>query len=116
MPAAPPETVDRRAPGHRVATVPEAGWAGKKNGELLRLAAPAFDAFVTMDQGLRFQQNLAALTRGTHLGVVVLRARTNRLEDLLPLVPGLLDALGALRPGQVVRLATDEEQSTPRAQ
>ncbi len=46
---------------HEVKTVPEVGWAGKKNGELLRLAEPDYDVFVTMDRQLPFQQNLAAL-------------------------------------------------------
>ncbi len=46
---------------HEVKTVPEVGWAGKKNGELLRFAEPDYDVFVTMDRQLPFQQNLAAL-------------------------------------------------------
>lgn len=71
------------------------GWTAIKNGELLALASGEFDAFVTVDQNLPFQQNLPALT----LAVLVLRAKTNRLIDLRPLVPQLLDALAAAQPG-----------------
>ena len=58
------------------------------------------DAFLTIDGNLAYQQNMTGLL----FGVVVLSARTNRLEDLLPLVPGILAALGALLPGHVVRV------------
>ena len=47
--------------GHTVATVREAGWSSVSNGELLQLAAGRFDVFLTADQNLQFQQNLAAL-------------------------------------------------------
>ena len=79
------------------------GWAGLKNGELLRrAAADMFDVFVTADQNLQFQQNLS----GAPLGVVVLVARSNALEDLLPLVPPLLRAVRNARPGDVRRVGT----------
>ncbi len=58
-----PRKLKREVQGHDVTTVPEMGWAGKKNGDLLRLAAPHFEAFVTMDQGIRFQQVTTQLTR-----------------------------------------------------
>ena len=62
-------------------TVPQAGWAGIKNGELLRLAEDGFDVFVTVDRNLGFQQNLAR----RRIAVVVLRAQSNRFQALLPL-------------------------------
>ena len=37
----------------------EAGWAGKKNGELLRLDKKEFDALVSTDKGMPHQQNLS---------------------------------------------------------
>jgi hypothetical protein len=87
--------------GHDVRTVPEAGWEGRENGELLRLAATAFDAFVTIDQNLQYQQNLGV----AGIAVVVLECRTNRFDDLLPLVPRLLDVLrGQLEPGKMLRI------------
>ena len=64
--------------GHDVKTARQMGWATIKNGELLTLAAQQFDAFVTVDRNLSFQQNLAAFP----IAIFVLRARTNRLADL----------------------------------
>jgi hypothetical protein len=68
---------------HEARTVPEMGWSGKKNGELLRLMTSQCDVFVTADQNLTYQQNL----ENTTIGVVVLAAKSNRLPDLLPLCP-----------------------------
>jgi|SRR5450432_571022 len=85
---------------HEVKTVPEAGWAGKKNGELLRLAAGSVDAFVTIDSNLAYQQTVAGLS----FGVVVLVAHSNRLGDLIPLVTDILAALQSVGPGQVLRV------------
>ena len=95
-----PKRLKRSLIGHDVQTVPEAGWAGKKNGELIRLAAGKFDAFITIDKNLVFQQNLTGLP----FGVVVLSARSNRLADLEPLVPRILEALGVVRPSHLVRV------------
>ena len=87
----------RDLPGHQVESVPLIGWAGTKNGELLRRAAEAgFEVFVTMDRGRRFQQNLGRLP----LAVVRLAARSNRLADTRPLMPSLLAVLPGLAPGQ----------------
>ena len=95
------ECVDRRLAreirDHEVVTVFDLGWAGIRNGALLARAAGQFDAFVTVDRNLAFQQRVDALL----LAVVVLRARSNRLSDLRPLVPLLLQALPLLRPGEV---------------
>lgn len=82
---------------HSVTTVPQAGWAGKKNGELLSLIAGRFEAFVTVDQNLAAQQSTAKLA----FGVVVLKAKSNNLSDLKPLVPRLMATLATLRPGEV---------------
>ena len=79
---------------HEVVTVAEAGWSGLSNGELLELAAASFDLFVTADQNLQFQQNLAALP----LSVAVLVARDNRLETLCPLAVELSSRLSNLPP------------------
>jgi hypothetical protein len=74
------------------------GWTSIKNGELLALAAQEFDVFVTVDRNLAFQQNLATLT----VAVIVLQAPTNRLADLKDLVPRLLAAIAAAKPGPVM--------------
>lgn len=83
--------------GHEVTTVVLAGWSGKKNGELLRLAATRFEVFVTADRNLRFQQVVTNLP----LAVVVLVAPTNRFADLVHLVPNLQVALGEVKSGEV---------------
>jgi hypothetical protein len=82
-------------------TVAARGWSGLTNGELLRRATEAgFDVFVTADQSLPHQQNL----EGAAIAVVVVRARTNRIQDLLPLLPDLRRALEEVGPGQVLRV------------
>jgi len=86
--------------GHEVTTVPRHGWAGKKNGELLRLTAAEFDAFITIDNNLPDQQNLSQY----ELAVLVLEAPTNRIEDLRLLVPILLEQLVSLAPSTVLRI------------
>ena len=70
------------------------GWGGVKNGALLKLAASDFDAFITVDQNLRHQQNIATLP----IAVVVLIAYSNELDALLPLVPQLREVLESLQP------------------
>jgi len=96
-----PRHLARELMGHEALTVQQQGWAGLKNGELLRRAAKAgFEVFLTADQNLQYQQNLA----GSGLAVVVLVARSNALDDLLPLVPRLLAVLPGSSPGQVVRV------------
>lgn len=87
-------------PEHKVVTVPEAGWASRRNGELLRLADAHFDVFVTPDRHLSEQQNLT----GLRLILVVLRARSNDITDLRPLMADLLSVLPRLQPGQIFRL------------
>jgi hypothetical protein len=86
---------------HEVSTVPKAGWAGMKNGELMTRAASEFDAFITGDQGIEFQQSY----RDLDLGVVVLVAPDNRVETITGMAGAILVALESLRPGQLVRVA-----------
>ena len=100
-----PRQLLRHLAGHHVRTVQEQSWAGLTNGELLaRAAAAEFDAFVTADQSLQFQQNL----KGSNLFVVVLVARSNALEDLLPIVPSILTALSTAQRGQVTRIGAPD--------
>jgi len=76
------------------------GWASLNNGALLRRAAGSFDAVLTADQNIEFQQNV----RDLPIAVVVLIAASNRLESLEPLVPKLLEVLQALQPKKIVRV------------
>jgi predicted nuclease of predicted toxin-antitoxin system len=95
-----PRGLKKHLSGHTVVTVPEAGWAGTKNGELLRVAVGNVDAFVTIDKNVVHQQSMDGLP----FVVVILIASTNRLSDLLPLVPGILAALDSSGAGQVIRV------------
>jgi len=95
-----PHDLADELPGHEVRTVSGRGWAGLENGELLRRAHAEFDVFVTMDQNLPHQQNLAAIG----MAVVLVRAKSNRLVDLRPLVPAILAAVAVVRAGEVRRV------------
>lgn len=95
-----PRRLRRELAQHEVWTVPEMGWAAKKNGELLRLAEDKFDVLVTTDQRLSYQQTVA----GFGIGVVVLVTRRNKIEFLRPLVPELQNALNGVQPGEVIRV------------
>ena len=69
------------------------GWSGVKNGNLLALAGADFDAFVTLDKNMPFQQNLSALP----IALVVLDSLSNELHHLLPLLPRLERELAELK-------------------
>ena len=74
--------------------MPEAGFAGLKNGQLLRRAEGNFDAFITTDKSLQHQQNLSAWS----IAFILLRAVSNDIADLEPLVPRLMVSLADLVP------------------
>jgi hypothetical protein len=96
-----PRPLKRDLVGHDVSHVVDMGWSSKRNGELLRLmAVERFDAFLTVDQNIEFQQNL----RASGVSVVVAIANTNRLTEFRPLVPEILEALGRLLPGELIRV------------
>jgi predicted nuclease of predicted toxin-antitoxin system len=88
-------------PGHKVRTVAYQRWQGVQNGDLLaRAAADGFDVLVTIDSGIRYQQNLVTLP----LAVLALEAENNKLTSLMPLVPAVLEALATLPPRAVTRV------------
>jgi hypothetical protein len=96
-----PRPLKRELSGHDVHTVVEMGWSGKKNGELLALMAPEnFEVFLTVDQNLSYQQNLLAMK----IAVIVMIAPTNKLVDLLPLMPSVHTALTTIQPGDLVEI------------
>lgn len=99
-----PRRLGAKLTGHTVSTVPQAGWAGASNGELLSRIEGRFDAFVTVDANLPAQQRMDRRA----FGVVVIGAASNRLDDLAPLAPRILAALAALKPGEVVRVSVNE--------
>jgi hypothetical protein len=89
--------LSRDITGHEVKAARQMGWTAIKNGELLALASEHFDAFVTVDRNLAFQQNVP----GLQIAVVVLQAKSNRLSDIRSLVPELLSKLDSARQGTV---------------
>ena len=100
-----PRQLRRFLRGHEVRTVQEMGWSGKSNGELLALAGPIFDVFLTVDQNIEYQQNL----RLADISILVLAARTNRLADLQFLIPEMLASLNDLKPGDIIRIAPSDK-------
>ena len=76
---------------HSVATVTECGWSGKKNGDLLRLAEKKFQAFITIDQNLNYQQNISKFK----IAIVLLIAKDNDLATLKPLLPQVRQILNS---------------------
>lgn len=98
------ECVDHRLAGaivgHQVQTVPRMGWAGKRNGEIMALAAADFDVFITVDRSLANNYDIAR----HDLAVVILVAASNRIVDLMPLIPRLLANLKTLKPGEALEI------------
>ena len=86
--------------GQEVATVAGVGWAGIKNSDLLRRAQGRFDVLVTMDHNLEFQQNIAEF----ELRILLVLAHSNRMVDLRPFVPAILEAIDTVRPGELRRV------------
>ena len=96
-----PRPIKRELVGHDVHHVVDMGWSSKRNGELLVLMRQeSFEAFLTVDRNLEFQQNL----RASGVGVVLVLARTNRLKELRPLVPTMLDAIAKVTPGALLKV------------
>jgi len=92
-----PKKLKREVQADVVKTVPEMGWAGTKNGSLLRLVEREFDVFLTNDRNLEHQQNLKQFD----LAVVVLVAFTNDIEDLRPLMPAVNEAISIIGSGEI---------------
>ncbi|HEX8844470.1 MAG TPA: hypothetical protein VF791_07490 [Pyrinomonadaceae bacterium] len=92
-----PKKLKREVQADVARTVPEMGWAGMKNGALLRLVEREFDLFLTNDQKLEHQQNLKQFD----LAIVVLVAPTNDIEDLKPLMPAANEAIRTIGPKDI---------------
>ena len=96
-----PKRLKHDLAGHDVWHVVDMGWSSKQNGDLLKLMlTERFEALLTVDQHIEFQQNV----RASGIGVVVVRARTNRLKELRPLVPQILEALSKVTAGELMRV------------
>ena len=92
--------------GHTVSTVQGLGWAGIQNGALLKRASDVCDIFISMDGNIEHQQSLTRLS----FGVVVLHAASNRMADLLPIVPELREAIPTVRPGEVRHVGMSQKR------
>lgn len=95
-----PKRLKRELLGHDVKTVQDMGWAGIKNGALLKLADGQFDALLTVDQGIEYQHNFSGFT----ISLVVMLAASNDVDDLRPLLPGVEQALASMRTGIILRV------------
>ena len=79
-------------------TVQETGWAGIKNGDLLKAAAQRFTVFITADQQLRYQQNLT----GNTLAIIVLP--TNHVPLVINLLPRIREAIAEIQPATIIEV------------
>lgn len=95
-----PEPLARSIIGHVAQSIHRLHWSDLDDRPLLNAVEGLCDAFVTVDKRLPTQQRII----GRSYGVIVLRAHSNRLNDLLPLVPELLTVLARLRPGEAVEI------------
>ncbi len=86
--------------GHECQTVRRAGYGSKKNGELLDLAEGRWDVLLTSDRNIKYQQNMTV----RRVSILILRAKSNRMKDLLPLMPACAEALLSIQPGGVVEV------------
>ena len=98
------ECVDPRVKGlleeHQVFTVHEMGWDRLTDGEVLSQAQHLFDALVTIDRGLEFQQNIKRFS----IEVVIISVRKNQVAHYRVIEKELLDAVVGIRPGEVIRI------------
>ena len=97
-----PEMIGDALVGHKISTIEEAGLKGFTNGALLKAAAERFDALLTIDRGFEYQQNLRTLP----IAVVLIRVPSNRIADLVPQVPAVLDALERISPREFIKVGT----------
>jgi predicted nuclease of predicted toxin-antitoxin system len=96
-----PRRLNKDFKGHQVKTVPEAGWQGKKNGELIKLMDGKFDIFITADQNLQYQLNL----RNTTTPIIILQSPSNRYEDLRKLVTKVIKLMESSNLQKINRVA-----------
>ena len=95
-----PRKLKHAFPGYLVATVPEMGWSGTSNGNLLEKAEGVFDVLITFDKSIQYQQNFADRT----IILVTLIAFHNKIQYLLPLVPRVLASLPQAQVGHVINI------------
>ena len=98
--------LSRSIVGHEIVkNARQMGWAAVKNGQLLSLASGTFDVFVTVDRNLNFNRRYG----DCGLQSLSFMQKSNRLADLLPLVPKLLMAIDSAKPGLVAVVGDDTQ-------
>jgi predicted nuclease of predicted toxin-antitoxin system len=96
-----PRKLKREFTEHEVLTIYEAGFKGLKNGALLRLAGEkGFEVLVSVDKNIEHQQNKENLP----LAILVLSAKNNRIESLLPLMREALKVLENIKTGDIITI------------
>ena len=96
-----PRKLKREFTGHDVFTIDEAGFKGLKNGILIQSASEEhFDILVSVDKNIEYQQNKVSLP----LAILVLSAKNNRIESLLPLIPEALKSLEIIKIGEIITI------------
>jgi len=86
--------------GHECETVRQTGFGSKRNGELLALAEGRWDVLLTSDRNIKYQQNMT----GRSVSIVILCAQSNRMKDMLPLLPACAQALLSIQPGSILEV------------
>jgi predicted nuclease of predicted toxin-antitoxin system len=98
-----PRKLKRELEAHEAFTVPEMGWAGIKNGALLKLAEAQFDIFLTIDSNLEFQQNIIKF----NIAIIALVAKSNDIDTLRPLIPEVIKSIPSIEKGKVWHVEID---------
>jgi len=93
-----PRKLRRDLPEFFVRTAQEEGCSGFKNGELLRRISTTYEVLVTIDQRMRYQQNVAQLA----IGIIAIELPDTRLIYLRALVPHIREAIERIKPGEVI--------------
>ena len=86
--------------GHEISGVTKEGWKGLENGNLLRIAQTKFDVFLTVDRNLNYQQSIGKYS----IALIVMHCDSNRIEDLLELLPELVEAVSKASPGTAIEV------------
>ncbi len=94
-----PKALKRYFSANEVTTVQEQGWAGLKNGELIARIDRVYDAFLTADKNLKYQQNLAERQ------IAIVELPTNRLKLLEPMIEQILTEVEKIAPGMYVKIS-----------
>jgi hypothetical protein len=93
-----PWPMHRLLVGHDCHTAQQQGWGGVKNGRLLQLAEGEFDLFITSDQNVRYQQNLAGRR------IAILELSTNKLRRIETAADLIRTAIAAIKPSEFRQL------------